>query len=172
MTSSSLLTRANILADWGETCSPLCLIAIGRVLKIARYASPDLPDRAYGGSRHLDPKQCSNQVNIYLLIVTPTHDSVVVAHNLSVAFAMSAHSMLSFLLAFLLASFVVAQDSSIVNPTTAAASATALPSASGYTYLGCYNETVNIANAGGARALPDMSVRMRKRNQWQPWLIR
>ncbi|KAF2722373.1 hypothetical protein K431DRAFT_245310 [Polychaeton citri CBS 116435] len=48
-----------------------------------------------------------------------------------------------------------AQDSTIVYPTTAAASATILPSASGYTYAGCYNETVNYPGSSGARALQD-----------------
>lgn len=74
---------------------------------------------------------------------------------------MSTRSALSLLLlAALYASLVLAQqDTSIVYPTTAAATATPLPSAHGYTYAGCYNETTRIKNAGGVRALPDMSVR-------------
>lgn len=64
--------------------------------------------------------------------------------------------MLSLLIATVFICFTAAQ--SIVEPTTAAASATALASAYGYTYAGCYNETTGIAGAGGARALPDMSV--------------
>ncbi|TKA30489.1 hypothetical protein B0A50_02717 [Salinomyces thailandicus] len=72
---------------------------------------------------------------------------------------MSTRSALSLLLlAALYASLVLAQqDTSIVYPTTAAATATPLPSAHGYTYAGCYNETTRIKNAGGVRALPDMS---------------
>lgn len=42
---------------------------------------------------------------------------------------------------------------SIVNPTTAASTATPLPSASGYAYVGCFNETTGVPNTGGARAL-------------------
>ena len=59
------------------------------------------------------------------------------------------------LLLALLVVFVTSQ--SIVNPTTAVASVLATPVAggSGYTYLGCYNETVGIAGAGGVRALSD-----------------
>ncbi|KAK5119512.1 hypothetical protein LTR85_007612 [Meristemomyces frigidus] len=68
---------------------------------------------------------------------------------------MSAHSLLFFLLTAVLACLTAAQ--SIVNPTTAAASATALASAYGYTYAGCYNETTGFAGSGGARALADMS---------------
>ena len=45
------------------------------------------------------------------------------------------------------------QDTSIINPTTAAPSATPLPSAKGYTYAGCWNETVGVTGASGARAL-------------------
>lgn len=52
----------------------------------------------------------------------------------------------------LFARFITAQDT-IVNPTTAAASATPLPSAFGYSYVGCWNETVGIANSAGVRAL-------------------
>ena len=48
---------------------------------------------------------------------------------------------------------VAAQDTSIVIPTTAASSATPLPSVGGYSYAGCWNETTNVANAGGVRAL-------------------
>lgn len=59
---------------------------------------------------------------------------------------------------------VVAQDTSIVIPTTAAPSATPLPNAEGYTYAGCWNETVEVAKAGGVRALAErgnsVSVRM------------
>ncbi|KXS99386.1 hypothetical protein AC579_8802 [Pseudocercospora musae] len=63
--------------------------------------------------------------------------------------------MMSFLFGALLlfVGSVVAQDTSIVNPTTAAASATAIPSARGYAYAGCWNETVYVANSGGVRAL-------------------
>lgn len=60
--------------------------------------------------------------------------------------------LLPFFLA-LLARCVRAQDTSIINPTTAAASAAPLQTASGYSYVGCWNETTGIANAGGARAL-------------------
>jgi len=67
---------------------------------------------------------------------------------------MSAHFIqLSTLLLAVLVTVVFAQDASIVNPTTAAPSATALPSAHGYTYVGCWNETVGVASADGARAL-------------------
>lgn len=70
--------------------------------------------------------------------------------------------LFSFFAAFL-ACLVTAQDVSIVNPTTAAASATARPSAHGYAYAGCWNETVGIANSGGERALSGgMSVRIDK----------
>ena len=65
--------------------------------------------------------------------------------------------VLSLVFAVLSASFVVAQ-SSIVYPTTVASSASALQTAYGYTYAGCYNETVGFASTGGIRALPDMQV--------------
>lgn len=42
---------------------------------------------------------------------------------------------------------------SIVNPTTAASTATPLPSASNYAYAGCWNETTQVPNTGGLRAL-------------------
>lgn len=42
---------------------------------------------------------------------------------------------------------------SIVNPTTAASTATPLPSASNYAYVGCWNETTQVPNTGGLRAL-------------------
>ncbi|TKA83721.1 hypothetical protein B0A55_00271 [Friedmanniomyces simplex] len=58
-----------------------------------------------------------------------------------------------FLFLTLLFTSVLAQDASIVNPTTAAPSATALATAKGYTYVGCWNETVGVANSNGARAL-------------------
>lgn len=52
------------------------------------------------------------------------------------------------------ASLVSAQvQQSIVNPTTAASTATPLPSASNYAYVGCWNETTQVANTGGVRAL-------------------
>ncbi|RMY39179.1 hypothetical protein D0865_12898 [Hortaea werneckii] len=69
---------------------------------------------------------------------------------------MSLRSMLPLSFA-LLACLAAAQDTSIINPTTAAPSVTALPSAHGYTYAGCWNETVNVPNSGGERALSDMA---------------
>ncbi|KAK4556142.1 hypothetical protein LTR86_006839 [Recurvomyces mirabilis] len=62
-------------------------------------------------------------------------------------------SSIALLLIPFFTNLVRAQQPSIVNPTTAAPSATALPSASGYKYVGCWNETVNVANSDGARAL-------------------
>ena len=47
----------------------------------------------------------------------------------------------------------LAQDATIAYPTTAAATATIFPSASGYTYAGCWNETVHYPGSGGVRAL-------------------
>ena len=64
--------------------------------------------------------------------------------------------VLSLAFALLLASFAAAQ--SIVNPTTAAASATAVPTVFGYVYAGCFNETTGFPGSGGRRALSDMSV--------------
>ncbi|EME42182.1 hypothetical protein DOTSEDRAFT_73114 [Dothistroma septosporum NZE10] len=63
--------------------------------------------------------------------------------------------MLSALFAALLASAlaVSAQDTSIVYPTTAAPTATTLPSLNGYTFAGCWNETDGFTQDGGARAL-------------------
>ncbi|KAF2773646.1 WSC-domain-containing protein [Teratosphaeria nubilosa] len=55
-------------------------------------------------------------------------------------------------LLFFHSAIVVARET-IVNPTTAAAGATPLPSAFGYTYAGCWNETVGFPGAGGVRAL-------------------
>ena len=63
---------------------------------------------------------------------------------MSVRFLVSVLSALFFTLTF-------AQDTSIVYPTTAAASATPLPSGSGYTYAGCYNETTGLLD--GVRAI-------------------
>ncbi|KAH9845868.1 putative fungistatic metabolite [Teratosphaeria destructans] len=61
--------------------------------------------------------------------------------------------MVSFsVLLFFLTAVGLAQET-IVNPTTAAAGATPLPSASGYTYVGCWNETTGFPGAGGVRAL-------------------
>ena len=71
--------------------------------------------------------------------------------------AMSLRSMLPLSFA-LLACLAAAQDTSIINPTTAAPSVTPLPSAHGYTYAGCWNETLNVPNSGGERALSDMAV--------------
>ncbi|KAF2211398.1 hypothetical protein CERZMDRAFT_85559 [Cercospora zeae-maydis SCOH1-5] len=51
---------------------------------------------------------------------------------------------------------VVAQDTSIVYPTTAGTSATPLPSADGYAYAGCWNETIDVAGSGGVRALSEV----------------
>lgn len=51
------------------------------------------------------------------------------------------------------AGLVTAQSQTIVNPTTAAPSATTVANANGYSYVGCWNETVDIPNAGGVRAL-------------------
>lgn len=71
----------------------------------------------------------------------------------------AAMSTLSFLWALLL-TVACAQDTSIVYPTTAAASATAVPSIRGYTYAGCWNETTYVPGTDGARALQDgMQVR-------------
>jgi hypothetical protein len=70
---------------------------------------------------------------------------------------MSTHFLLHILISLLFTT-VFAQDTSIVYPTTAAASATPLPSGSGYTYAGCYNETTGILD--GVRALQNgMMVR-------------
>lgn len=63
---------------------------------------------------------------------------------------MSVPFLFSILSAFFFA-LTFAQDATIVYPTTAAASATPLPSGSGYTYAGCYNETTGILD--GARAI-------------------
>ena len=55
----------------------------------------------------------------------------------------------------LLPTLAVADDqgTSIIYPTTAAPGATALPSANGYSYVGCWNETTGIPQAQGSRAL-------------------
>lgn len=60
----------------------------------------------------------------------------------------------------LLIRVATAQDSggtAIVNPTTAASTATVLASASGYAYAGCYNETIGFGD--GSRALTGKEVR-------------
>jgi len=79
---------------------------------------------------------------------------------------MSAPYLRTCLLALLAAVTVVSAQTSasaIVYPTTVAASATTLPSAYGYTYAGCWNETIDVANSGGVRALSDgMEVRLRE----------
>lgn len=62
-------------------------------------------------------------------------------------------SVKALLVSVLLANLSQAQSPTIVYPTTAASTATPLPSAHGYTYIGCYNETTGIPGAGGARAL-------------------
>lgn len=68
-------------------------------------------------------------------------------------FLLQALAVLSILLA--------ATAQTIVNPTTAAPSATIVASASGYAYAGCWNETVHVPGTDGARALSDgNSVRM------------
>jgi len=73
--------------------------------------------------------------------------------------AMSFPFALFLLLTLLLAS-VSAQGTSIILPTTAAPTATALATAKGYSYVGCWNETVGVPNSNGARALSGgMSVR-------------
>ena len=59
----------------------------------------------------------------------------------------------AFLGFLLLATAALAQQQSIIYPTTAAASATAVPSAHGYTYAGCWNETTQVPNTNGLRAL-------------------
>lgn len=51
---------------------------------------------------------------------------------------------------------VAAQDTNIVYPTTAGPSATPLPNADGYTYAGCWNETIDVAGSGGVRALSEV----------------
>ncbi|KAI7288071.1 hypothetical protein KC345_g108 [Hortaea werneckii] len=70
--------------------------------------------------------------------------------------AMSLRSMLPLSFARL-ACLAAAQDTSIINPTTAAPGVTPLPSAHGYTYAGCWNETLDVPNSGGERALSDMA---------------
>jgi len=65
---------------------------------------------------------------------------------------MSFFSALRLFLSLLLTS-VSAQGTSIILPTTAAPSGTALATAKGYTYVGCWNETVGVPNSNGARAL-------------------
>ncbi|KAK4614763.1 WSC domain-containing protein [Fulvia fulva] len=63
--------------------------------------------------------------------------------------------MLSTLIGALLGSAIAisAQDTSIVYPTTAAPTATTVPSLNGYTFAGCWNETDRLTEGGGARAL-------------------
>jgi len=70
----------------------------------------------------------------------------------------------SFVLFSTLVAAAFAQDTSIVNPTTAAPSATALAASNGYSYVGCYNETVGIPNTDGARALTGGMNVCRKRH--------
>ena len=53
----------------------------------------------------------------------------------------------------LLGASVTAKDQYIFKPTSAAPSATPLAGAYGYTYIGCYNETVGFRGSYGARAL-------------------
>ena len=60
------------------------------------------------------------------------------------------------LLANLLAPAAFAQ--SLVNPTTAAPSATPLPGVEGYEYIGCYNETTGFGDNDGARALAEEGI--------------
>lgn len=77
-----------------------------------------------------------------------------------IASAMSTRSLLSFVittLSLLLVHFAsfsaAAHRQQVLKPTTAAASATALASANGYSYVGCWNETRGFKSNGGARAL-------------------
>ena len=75
---------------------------------------------------------------------------------LSAAFAsaMSAPSS-TFSTLLLLTSLTPAFAQSLVNPTTAAPSATPLNSAFGYEYVGCWNETTGFKGNDGARALAE-----------------
>jgi hypothetical protein len=53
-------------------------------------------------------------------------------------------------------------DTSIVIPTTAGPTATPVPSANGYEYVGCWNETVDVVNSGGMRALSQVGNFVRR----------
>ena len=57
------------------------------------------------------------------------------------------------LLVYLLGVFVAAQDQSILRPTAPAPKAAPLTGGYGYTYIGCWNETIAHVDNGGARAL-------------------
>ncbi|THV51886.1 hypothetical protein BGAL_0095g00010 [Botrytis galanthina] len=63
-------------------------------------------------------------------------------------------SLLSLLLSFLsLTTLTLAQTSTTPASSTSTTIATIIPSASSYTYLGCYNETLNTNTTGGLRSL-------------------
>ena len=76
------------------------------------------------------------------------------------------HKLAMFLLLFTLnISAVLAQSSTVssastsIQSTSATASsslATIAPGSQSYTYLGCYNETTGLANAGNVRALGEL----------------
>ncbi|GAB7360852.1 hypothetical protein MBLNU230_g0838t1 [Neophaeotheca triangularis] len=72
---------------------------------------------------------------------------------------MPSHFYLTTFLNLLVATtpFAQAQSASgtIVYPTSAAPSATTIPSGSGFEYVGCYNETVGFEEAGGVRAVQE-----------------
>ena len=53
----------------------------------------------------------------------------------------------------LLGACVSAKDQYVFKPTAAASSAIALAGGHGYTYVGCWNETVGFRSNDGARAL-------------------
>ncbi|TGO58544.1 hypothetical protein BOTNAR_0179g00040 [Botryotinia narcissicola] len=66
-------------------------------------------------------------------------------------------SLLSLLLSFFslttLTTLTLAQTSTTPASSTSTTIATIVPSASSYTYLGCYNETLNTNTTGGLRSL-------------------
>ncbi|TGO16207.1 hypothetical protein BTUL_0031g00730 [Botrytis tulipae] len=63
-------------------------------------------------------------------------------------------SILSLLLSFLsLTTLTLAQTSTAPASSTSTTIASIVPSASSYTYLGCYNETLNTNTTGGLRSL-------------------
>lgn len=88
------------------------------------------------------------------------------AASLAFAAAMSAPSSFSTLL-LLTCLPLITFAQSLVNPTTAAPSATPLNSAFGYEYVGCWNETTGFRNNDGARALGEEGKTVRL--IWNRW---
>lgn len=66
---------------------------------------------------------------------------------------MSIRSTLLLAAAFLGVLAAAAKDQYVFKPTAAAPEAVAVPEAHGYSYIGCWNETVGFRRNGGARAL-------------------